>query len=663
MYGFSIRLALLLLCTMAVKAMAAGADQVIVFDVSNSMWGPVDGRTKIEVARQAITDLAELWPESRRIGLVAYGHRRVGDCVDIEELIPVGPMNKAFFTATVNRLKPRGKTPLTAAVRRAAEILNYKDKPATVILVSDGLDNCNADPCALAESLEADGAEFTVHVIGFDIKWMRDQRQLACLAEATGGRFLTAADAQELDAALKQASGLQRHAPAAAELPGVRLEVPEQVRIGASFDVNWSGPQREGDYISIARNGDRVGRYYSHARSLNGSPAGLRAPDYPGTYQVRYVHALSQEIVGSAQIKVVDAVAELESAVKAGIGQIVRVDWRGPDGPQDFIALVRADGEDRSVADSVYTRDGTPTQLKLPDRPGTYEIRYITGQARRVLARRPILVQAVSASLSAADSGRTGSMVAVEWTGPGAQDDFINVVPQNAAEGSLGSYVYARKGSPASLRLPEQPGAYEIRYVSGQTRHTLARLRILVQSVETSLDAAAASTIGAHVQVVWSGPGNRKDLITVVPLGTPERRFGNYIYARDGASVELLMPDRPGDYEIRYLTGKERQILARRSIRVEDVAATLDAPESVAVGSRFEVYWKGPGGRKDYIAINDAGSPGTLYKGYAYTRHGSPLSMEAPGIAGDYELRYVTGQTRRVLARRSLLVGIAAGSE
>ncbi len=657
MHGLPNRLTLLLLVWMAAaRAMATGADQVIVFDVSNSMWGQVEGRAKIDIARQVIGGLVAEWPKSRRIGLVAYGHRRAGDCTDIEPLIPVGPIDKARFTAIVNRLQPRGKTPLAEAVRQAAEILGYKDRPATVILVSDGLESCNADPCALAESLEIGGVDFTAHVIGFDISSVQDQRQLGCLAEATGGRFLTAANAQELEDALKAASGLRQPTPASLNVSEAQLKVPKQVRIGAAFPVQWDGPDQSGDYLSIARPGDVIGRYYKHARTTDGNPATLRAPDYPGIYQVRYVHGPTHRITGSAQLLVVDVAAELGAPAEAGVGRSVRVDWIGPEGKHDYITVVRQGAGERKFGDYAYTRNGSPSQLQLPDNPGAYEIRYVTGQARRVLASQSILVREEAASLSAADSVLIGSVVQVEWTGPGGKQDYINVVSLDAKEGSIGNYVYTRNGSPTKLRMPEQPGDYEIRYVTGQERRILARLHIRVQPVETRLAAVAAASIGARVEVDWTGPGNRKDFITVVPLGTPERKLGHYVYARDGSQVKLLMPDHPGDYEIRYLTGKERQVLARRPIRIDEVEATLVAPISVAIGSRFKVVWSGPDGRKDYIAINETGSPDKQYKGYAYTRHGSPLSMQAPNVSGDYELRYVTGQTRRVLARRSLVV-------
>src|SRR5258708_543683 len=183
-------------------AQAPAPDVMLILDASNSMWGRVDGRPKIVVARAAVVDLLRALPRGTRLGLMAYGHRRAADCADIETIVPVGAVDADAVAARVNAISPRGRTPLTEAVRRAARELRSTERPARVILVSDGIETCNADPCALAAELRASGVDFVTHVIGFDVAEAHDQAQLRCLAEGTGGRFIAANDARSLAAAL-----------------------------------------------------------------------------------------------------------------------------------------------------------------------------------------------------------------------------------------------------------------------------------------------------------------------------------------------------------------------------------------------------------------------------------------------------------------------------
>jgi Ca-activated chloride channel family protein len=205
------------------------ANVMLVVDASGSMAGRIGGRSKIEIARAAVSDLLSTWPSSHQLGLVAYGHRRKGDCADIETLVPHGPVDMAAFRARVDALEPRGMTPIVAAVRSAAEALRWSEQRATVILVSDGEETCGADPCELGAELEQAGIDFTAHVVGFDLPEGPARAQLACLAERTGGQYIEAADAASLSDALGTlAAAPEARAPAVrtgeAWIPGYALE-------------------------------------------------------------------------------------------------------------------------------------------------------------------------------------------------------------------------------------------------------------------------------------------------------------------------------------------------------------------------------------------------------------------------------------------------------
>jgi Ca-activated chloride channel family protein len=118
-------------------------DSILVLDASGSMWGQIDGTAKIEIARTVVGDLLSTLPATQNLGLTAYGHRTKGDCTDIETLVRPGTAGRDDIARAVSGLTPRGKTPMTDAVIRAAEDLRYTENKATVILVSDGIETCN----------------------------------------------------------------------------------------------------------------------------------------------------------------------------------------------------------------------------------------------------------------------------------------------------------------------------------------------------------------------------------------------------------------------------------------------------------------------------------------------------------------------------------------
>ena len=67
---------------------------IIVLDGSGSMWGQVDGRTKIDLARDALSQVLSEATTDMQIGMIAYGHRVRGQCTDIEVMVPNGPRGR-----------------------------------------------------------------------------------------------------------------------------------------------------------------------------------------------------------------------------------------------------------------------------------------------------------------------------------------------------------------------------------------------------------------------------------------------------------------------------------------------------------------------------------------------------------------------------------------
>lgn len=196
--------AFLALAMLSVPMAAQAADRaIIVLDGSGSMWGQIGGKPKLEIARETLRTVLGTVPADLELGLMAYGHRQKGVCSDIELVVEPGAGTGQSIADAADRMRFLGMTPLSQAVKQAAESLRYTEEKATVILITDGIETCDADPCALANELEQSGIDFTAHVVGFGLS-DEEGRQVACLAENTGGKFIQASDAGTLADALTQ---------------------------------------------------------------------------------------------------------------------------------------------------------------------------------------------------------------------------------------------------------------------------------------------------------------------------------------------------------------------------------------------------------------------------------------------------------------------------
>jgi Ca-activated chloride channel homolog len=340
---------------------------MLVLDASGSMWGTLENQSKIQIARETVAEVLKTWPKSNALGLVAYGHRRKGDCADIETLLPVAPVKPVAFQASVNALNPKGMTPISAAVQHAALALKSSEQKATVILVSDGEETCNLDPCQIARQLEADGIDFTAHVIGFDVpKGGVADRQLACLAKETGGRYVNAKNAGELTRALSQIAQVK---PQVA--PIATLTAAASAPRGSSISVAWTGPNAALDSIEIAELNTGQRLHYAYVK--DGNPVPLSVPGKPGQYELRYRH-LDEKTIATRPITVSDAAASLDAPASAPIDTQIEVRWAGPDAEQDTILLAKV-GDDGYETYS-YVRGNNPVTLTTPSTPGRYELRY-----------------------------------------------------------------------------------------------------------------------------------------------------------------------------------------------------------------------------------------------------------------------------------------------
>lgn len=263
----------------AFTSTAAMAEEstIIVLDASGSMWGQIDGKPKLEIARETLRNVLKTVPADTELGLMAYGHREKGSCTDIELVVPPGKGTEAAISTAVDNMKFLGKTPLSASVKKAAEDLKYTENKATVILITDGLETCEADPCALGRELEQSGVDFTAHVVGFGLT-ADEGKQVACLADNTGGKYIQASDAQGLEDALKTTVAM---APAPAPEPTPPPPAAPEFNVDPAGYLVAGGPEVDistSGFVwhifkknSDGTQGERVTTEYDH-RSLNVEP-------------------------------------------------------------------------------------------------------------------------------------------------------------------------------------------------------------------------------------------------------------------------------------------------------------------------------------------------------------------------------------------------------
>lgn len=564
------------------SVLSAETETMIVFDASGSMWGQIDGQSKIEIARDAINEISSGFDSYQAVGLMAYGHRRKGDCSDIELLVDSAPGNALQITQQVMQLQPKGKTPLSQAVKMAAEQLKYTENHAEVVLITDGVETCDMDPCAVATELEKLGVNFKAHVIGFGLN-LDQGKQVSCMADITGGQYVSADNAAALNQALQQVI-LEEEPEVEVDLPSATVTKPtEQVVIGGGFRVAWTGPAGQKDYIDVVRSGDqRVYSELTYAWTEDGMPAQLNAPGEVGTYDVRYVWQgpVKKHVLATATIDVVDSEVTLVAPAKVAGGDYFNVQWQGPNRKDDYIDLVKSGYKNTyGELSYFYTKDGIPEgSLQAPAKAGDYDIRYVMQAAdgKEVLHRIPIHVAETDVTLAFEPTAEVAQKFTVYWTGPNNKDGYIDIIKAQSKNtyGEV-SYFYL-KDNPDSgeLTTPVESGMYDVRFimVGAEGRTVMARSPIVINDVPVTLNLPETAQAGASVTVNWQGPNRKQDYIDLIKADR-KTLYGEITYfytAENPNSGILVMPKEPGQYKVRYvIQGKKRLVLTEKLITVQ----------------------------------------------------------------------------------------------
>lgn len=253
-----------------VQAQSPPADTaatMLLIDGSGSMWArfEADKRAKIDAVRERLTSVVQT-AGSGAIGMTSFGHRRRGDCSDVEVVVsfdddalpaqfdaaptsgPVGEVDPgaahAVMLAAIAKLDPRGKGPFAAGLRAAMAAIGTR-RPASIIAISDGVDNCQQDACVTAAELAQASPGVAVHMVAVGVD-RAVQPKLSCVADATGGTFIAANDSAEVATAIDKAAQLamlskRAAAPSPLAEPAARTTLPGGDTLSAKLALTSDG--------------------------------------------------------------------------------------------------------------------------------------------------------------------------------------------------------------------------------------------------------------------------------------------------------------------------------------------------------------------------------------------------------------------------------------
>ena len=212
----------------------------LIFDASNSMWGQIEGKAKIAIAKDVMYKVIDELPDETEVALRLYGHsthfRDDSACEDTELVFPFGEIDKESLKEVVQEITPLGTTPIAYSLKQVAEDFQDTVGEKRVVLITDGIEACDGSYAAAIDELEAKGLEVQLLIVAFAISDEATKQELEAAAERTGGEIYDAQSANELFEAISKAVGVPYKVldafgatVATGLIGGDAIEVPEGV--------------------------------------------------------------------------------------------------------------------------------------------------------------------------------------------------------------------------------------------------------------------------------------------------------------------------------------------------------------------------------------------------------------------------------------------------
>jgi len=202
-----------------VERQAEPVNILFIVDGSRSMLEPLEHNIqKIDAAKQVLQNALSRIPPDVNLGLRVFGQGYNGantsmfagglggldittECRNTALWVPIGKGNRRSIIERVRNLKPYGMTPLAYSIAQAA-FTDFRNSTGdkVIILITDGADTCQGDPCkVIRELLPRYGIKIKVDVVGLSMhRELQARDQLNCIAEKSGGKYFDAKTAAQL---------------------------------------------------------------------------------------------------------------------------------------------------------------------------------------------------------------------------------------------------------------------------------------------------------------------------------------------------------------------------------------------------------------------------------------------------------------------------------
>ena len=516
-----------------VEAQLPPLSVVLAVDVSGSMSKRIDETrvaAKTFVSTLSSSDSVQLLSFARQI------NTPTGMTQDINEV-----------NAAIDDLGARGDTALYDAVLRSVELLSDREGRKAIVLLSDGVDDDGTgQPLSQAtvEDALAAAAKVNVPVFVIGLGTGMDEAVLTRIADETGAIYLNAPETNQLGEVYGQ----------------IGDQLSGQYAIRYTSNLPADGTARRVDLASLGAQTNKLYTAEGDVAAFEPDEIIAQPPTSEGTSPINPVVRLividdqsGTQIEGAADWLFINVETEELISLKQASNSTTQ---DIPVGVYDVVAQVG----DSSVEDNVTIGEDGGNEI--------------------------VVQVAISAApgLRSVDSAPGGSMLEVTWTFEGREGDlvFIRAIDSDNTRYPTSDYERheVKEGPVAVLVAPAEAGQYEVRYFNPAAGGLLYSKPLEVTEAEVEIQGARTAQRGSPYQVRVKGPNGPDDIVIIIEPSEEDNRYPlsgerNKPFADGGTEdadgyrvFDMIAPNEPGSYEIRYYSRANIAVLARRVLVV-----------------------------------------------------------------------------------------------
>ena len=212
---------------------------LFVFDASQSMLGLWQSDRKITIANKLMAEILDSLVDvpDLQLGLRVFGHQKTfppQDCNDSKLEIPIGYFNIEKIKNKLKTVNPKGTTPIAASLEAAGGDFPPCDNCRNIIiLITDGIEECSGDPCAVSLALQKNGIALKPFIIGIGKSF---KEAFDCV-----GTYFDATTEKDFSNALKVVISQALNSTTAQVNLMDAYGKPTETNVGMTFYDNFSG--------------------------------------------------------------------------------------------------------------------------------------------------------------------------------------------------------------------------------------------------------------------------------------------------------------------------------------------------------------------------------------------------------------------------------------